>query len=122
MRTLLLTIGPLIVTGIMVFSIVDIVTIDSSRARHLPKPVWILLVILLPLIGSLLWFLLGRERLQKRNNGRYRDTGPGAAPAALGPDDDPEFLRRLQRERDQQERIRELEERLADLDDDKPKE
>ena len=38
------------------------------------------------------------------------------------PDDDPDFLRKLDREQRQEERIRELEERLREIDDDKPKE
>jgi len=123
MRSLLLALVPLILTGVMVFSIVDIVVIDNSRVRHLPKPFWIILVILLSLIGSLLWFLLGREPLERRGHGRYRDVSRGGGRAVpLGPDDDPAYLERLRQDREREERIRDLERRLEDLDDDKPKE
>jgi hypothetical protein len=121
-RAALTILIPLIITGLMVFSIVDLLTIDSSRIRALPKFTWIILVILLPLIGGILWFMAGRERLEPREHGRYgappsvRRSGPTA------PDDDPEFLRRLSREKEQEERIRQLEERLKEIDDDKPKE
>jgi len=52
---------PVIVLAAMVIALIDIIMRDEWQVRHLPKFGWILLVIFLPLIGSLLWFLLGRE-------------------------------------------------------------
>jgi len=107
---------PLVLTAVMVFSIVDISTIDRSRVRHLPKAVWIILVILTSILGSILWFAIGRER---RGQGGSHAV-PGRKPRPLGPEDDPNFIdnidqRRLNRE--QEERIRDLERQLRDLDD-----
>ncbi|HWH26736.1 MAG TPA: PLD nuclease N-terminal domain-containing protein [Pseudolysinimonas sp.] len=122
---------PLILTAIMVFTIVDLVTIDNSRVRYLPKVVWILLAIFLSLIGCLLWFLLGREPVSARENGRYANdplsAPPNRSPRAgrptrrgpSAPDDDSEFLDRLNREQQQEQRIRDLEKRLSELDDGK---
>lgn len=108
---------PLIVAVVLlVAAVVDIVRIDPSRVRALPKPLWAVIAIALIFVGPILWFALGRERLEPRNHGRY-----GTVPAA--PDDDPEFLRRLAREKEQEQRIRDLEKRLSELDgdDDAPK-
>lgn len=116
MRTLVTLGVPLIVAGLMVFSIVDIVTIAGDRVRHLPKLAWVLLVVFLSFVGSLLWFLLGRE--PNPSSPRARRAAPRRGPVA--PDDDPEFLARLRREREQEERIRRLEQRLSELDDDPP--
>ena len=119
---------PLIITGLMVFTIVDIVTIDGSRVKGLPKYAWIGLAIVLSFVGSLLWFLIGREPLQAREHGRYSEqlrpptrTTPSVRRGPVAPDDDSEFLGKLSREAEQEERIRQLEKRLAELDDDKPK-
>jgi hypothetical protein len=38
-----------------------IITAGPWRIRHLPKVAWIIIVIVLPLIGSILWFAVGRE-------------------------------------------------------------
>lgn len=111
-------IGSLVLFAIMVFSIVDIVVIDRSRVKHLPKAVWILLVVLLFVVGSALWFTLGRARL---NEGRGGGTSSSAPGPALGPDDDPEFLSRIAHDLEREQRIRELEEKLAELDDDDTK-
>lgn len=51
----------ILVLALMIGALIDVITRDESQVRFLPKFVWMLLVILLPLIGSVLWFLLGRE-------------------------------------------------------------
>ena len=51
----------LLVIALMIGAPIDIITRDSSLVKHLPKFVWIIIVILLPLIGGILWFAIGRE-------------------------------------------------------------
>ncbi|WP_460797443.1 PLDc N-terminal domain-containing protein [Microbacterium sp. GXF0217] len=51
----------LLTIALMIGALIDIITRDDSRVRFLPKMVWLIIVILLPLIGSVLWFVLGRE-------------------------------------------------------------
>jgi len=107
----------LVAAAVLIYTVVDIALIDRSRVKGLPKILWVLIVIVLPIIGAVLWFLLGRERLSERGaDGGSVRRGPRA------PDDDPEFLRKIGREAEQEERIRDLEQRLREIDDDKPKE
>lgn len=101
---------PFIITVVLlVAALVDVIRIDASRVRGLPKPVWAIIVVVVPIVGPVVWFFAGREPLRRRNNGRYRD-------APLAPDDDPAFLNKIARDKEQEQRIRDLEERLADLD------
>lgn len=104
----------LLVLGFTIFTVVDIALIDRSRVRALPKPVWILLAIVLPVVGGVLWLAVGRVRAGDVAGGPARRI-------PVAPDDDPEFLRRLNREKAMEERIEQLEKELRDLDDDKPK-
>jgi hypothetical protein len=92
-----------------IYSVVDCALFDRARVRGLPKPIWLLVIILFPIIGGVLWFLIGRGR---------RKTPVGLRTVA--PDDDPEFLKRLAADRDQEERIRRLEQELSELDGDGP--
>jgi hypothetical protein len=87
-----------------IYSIVDCALSDRSRVRGLPKPAWLPIVVVFPLIGGILWFVIGRPR---------KAVEPSRT---IAPDDDPEFLRGIERDRAQQERIRRLEQELADLD------
>jgi hypothetical protein len=89
-----------------IFSIVDCALAERERVRGVPKAAWIPIVIVFAVIGGILWFIIGRPR--RGNSGRAR---------TLAPDDDPDFLKDLERDRRQQERIRRLEKELSDLDD-----
>lgn len=102
---------PFILTVVLlVAALVDVIRIDPSRVRGLPKPVWALIVVLVAIIGPIVWFVAGREPLTPRGS---RGTRPPVAP-----DDDPEFLRKIAQEKEQEQRIRDLERRLAELDKD----
>ncbi|OJX65907.1 MAG: hypothetical protein BGO95_05720 [Micrococcales bacterium 73-13] len=106
----------LVLTAVMVFSIVDIATIDRSRVRHLPKFVWIVLVIVGSVLGSILWWTIGRAR--RDQGGAAGGARPKRRPA--GPEDDPEFIDNIEqrrRNREQEQRIRDLERQLRELDD-----
>jgi len=100
-----------LIVGVMaalfyVYSVVDCTLADRDRVRALPKWAWLIIVVVFFLIGDILWFAIGRPR-------RDRQLGP----RTVAPDDDPDFLRNLERDRKQQERIRRLERELSDLDD-----
>lgn len=58
---------------LFVGALVDIITRDSSQVKHLPKLVWVLLVIFLPFIGSALWFIVGREYASSVDRGTFGD-------------------------------------------------
>ena len=86
----------------VIVSLVDCAMQPASRHRGVSKPLWIVIIAILPVIGGVLWFVIGR--------------GNVAGEAQRAPDDDPEFLRRMAVPNDQDERIRRLEEELAQLD------
>ena len=109
MARLLFILVPLAV-AFWIYSIVDCAMQPPTRHRGVSKPAWLLIVIILPVIGGILWFVIGRGR--------------AGQPASLrAPDDDPAFLQGIGGIADQDERIRRLEEELAQLDaeDDDPR-
>jgi hypothetical protein len=99
-----------VVIAIDIFAIVDLALTDRQRVRALNKFLWVLVIIIVPVIGAVLWITLGKDRKD-----------PGRQQRVIAPDDDPSFLRNLRRDEEQDERIRRLEQELADLDDDPPK-
>ncbi|GAA5202517.1 PLD nuclease N-terminal domain-containing protein [Microbacterium jejuense] len=100
----------LVATVFWVFTIVDCAIQPPIRHRGVSKPVWVLIVVVFPVLGGILWLAVGRAR-------------GSVAVLRRAPDDDPEFLGTLGSISDQDERIRRLEEELAALDseDDDPK-
>lgn len=100
----------LVLTAFWVYTIVDCSVQPANRHRGVSKPIWILIVIFLPVLGGLLWLTVGRVRR-------------ATIVARRAPDDDPEFLEKIGTLSDQDERIRRLEEELAllDAEDDDPR-
>jgi len=59
---LLVILAALVAVAVVVFIIAAVISILTSRADGAMKVVWLVLVFLAPLIGALLWFLVGRSR------------------------------------------------------------
>lgn len=91
-RAILIIGGAALLLGIWIYSILDAAQTDRLRVRTLPKGAWLAVLVLFPLLGSVLWFWLGRPR--KSKYGSFGAPAQGQPPVA--PDDDPEFLKFLE--------------------------
>jgi hypothetical protein len=78
----------------------------APRVRAVPKPLWIAIIVALPVLGPFLWLLIGKVRGKPK----------AARTVGNAPDDNPTFLSSIDRE-ESDERIRRLEEELRKLDD-----
>lgn len=100
----LLTLASLV---LWVYAFFDALTSPAQEVRNLPKFVWVVAILLLMHVGALLWLFFGRPRALAATG-----PAPGSAPSAedlnpedfagpasrggpVGPEDDPEFLRKL---------------------------
>lgn len=97
----------ILLIALVVYAAIDCVTSDSNRIRGVPKAAWIAIILLLPLLGALLWFFLGRPK---------QESPPQQSPRhPTAPDDDPNFLRNLEVRRRQQQKDAELRARETEL-------
>lgn len=103
----------IVALGLIIYALIEALMTPRHQVRAMPKAVWIVLIILVPLVGALLWLFLGRRR------GSTGSGGPAAGPARpvrpQSPDDDAAFLRQLDVQRKQQSRQAELDRREAEL-------
>lgn len=100
----------LVALAVTIYALIECVRTPSSDVRSLPKAGWVAAIVLLPLIGAGLWFWLGRPKDSS-------DTPLTQAPrgATGAPDDDPEFLRNLERQRRNKAREEELRRKEAEI-------
>ncbi|MEE1618155.1 PLD nuclease N-terminal domain-containing protein [Brachybacterium sp. J144] len=73
--------------ALTIFALADCVQTTDDKVRGIPKWAWIVLIVLIPWVGPLTWLFVGKER--PWNTQPPRRSGP------LAPDEDPDFLRRL---------------------------
>lgn len=95
----------LITLALWIFCLIDIITCPESGVRHLPKGAWLLIVILVPTIGALLWLILGRplHETRPKSTTRYAEYDRPGRYVPADPTADEAFLRGL-RERAEQQR------------------
>lgn len=105
--------------AVWLYSLLDAATSDRATVRLLPKGVWVVVVLLTFIVGALAWLAWGRPRATTPRRPTLGSSGrtawpsrPGREPLSGGlfgpsasrpaPDDDPEFLARLDREATQE--------------------
>lgn len=79
---------PLVLLALWLYCIFDVIATDEGLMRNLPKPVWLLIVIFLPNVGSLAWLLLGRPLYAGWRPG---DTSRRPPKRVIGPEDRYDF-------------------------------
>ncbi|MEO6471306.1 MAG: PLDc N-terminal domain-containing protein [Aeromicrobium sp.] len=83
----------IIVVGMVLFvyALFDLIATPSRDVRILPKPLWFLAILVVP-IGPLLWVFVGSKPAP-----RPPQNPPNVwrRPDPKGPDDDPDYLRGL---------------------------
>lgn len=96
----------LLLLGFLVYCLVDCFQTPEEQVKNLPKVVWILLILIVPVVGGVVWLVAGHAwgatgpgRGGSGGSGGYgtgggRGTGGRSGPT-LAPDDDDDFLRGL---------------------------
>ncbi|WP_129786711.1 PLD nuclease N-terminal domain-containing protein [Promicromonospora panici] len=109
---------PLFIVGLTVYALADVWGTEEDERGGLPRWLWVILIVFLPLLGSISWIIV---RTTARRSGAGPASGPGTGgsrptpPPRVGPgprrpsgpaapDDDPEFLWRLEQEKRKRER------------------
>ncbi|WP_320778816.1 PLD nuclease N-terminal domain-containing protein [Streptomyces sp. CRN 30] len=84
----------LVPLALSIYAFIDCITTEEKDVKHIPKPLWAILILLFPLVGSISWLIVGRDRANA--SGRV---GGGSSRRPKGgwvaPDDNPEFLKSL---------------------------
>ncbi|MET9692830.1 MULTISPECIES: PLD nuclease N-terminal domain-containing protein [unclassified Streptomyces] len=84
----------LLILALTIYAFIDCLNTPEPEVKHLPKVVWVIIILLFSIVGPVVWLFAGKERAA---------SGGGRARRAqwVAPDDNPEFLKSL---RDEQEK------------------
>jgi Phospholipase_D-nuclease N-terminal len=106
-----------------VVALISCLSAQKPEVRGLPRFVWAILIILFPIAGAVVYFLVGRPvpagGAQAWSPGAVNPS-PQRAPRVLAPDDDPAFLSALDASarRDDEDLLKRWEEDLKKREDD----
>lgn len=94
--------------ALWLFCLVDVIGTPTREVRNLPKIGWLILVLLFPFVGSLLWLIAGRPESPAERSPYERSAPafpeydrPGRA-AAVDPELDDEFLKQVRARAEEQ--------------------
>ena len=87
-------------------------SLSADRVRTMPRLLWVLVILMIPLLGPIAYFLFGRPLPPPREGSPVRRV----TPRPTSPDDDPDFLRSMNTEQSRRDRelLDKLERELQD--------
>ncbi|WP_127132124.1 PLD nuclease N-terminal domain-containing protein [Georgenia sp. SYP-B2076] len=95
----------ILLLAVIIYALIDCVrTPEDSMPAGIPKALWVVLILVFPGLGALAWLVISRIARAEAAQQSGTRPGPWTAPPArrrgpVAPDDDPEFLARLEAER-----------------------
>lgn len=91
----------LVTIGVMTYALIDCVRTDDARVRlGLPHWFWVVIILLLPLAGAVTWLVVSNLNRRRYEGGEPQGPSrPRPPDRPLAPDDDPDFLWRLDQQR-----------------------
>ncbi|MBV2355008.1 PLD nuclease N-terminal domain-containing protein [Streptomyces sp. J2-1] len=90
----------LLVLALWIYAFVDCLNTPAHEVRHLPKVVWVIVILLFGevLVGPVAWLIAGKRRSPASGTSPFAPRRRTAGWVA--PDDNPEFLRSLKKDED----------------------
>ena len=82
-----------------VYALFSCIQTPDEDVPYLPKLLWIVLIVFVPFAGPIVWLLMSRAQGSPQQAVVRRPAAPPAA-RPTAPDDDPDFLKSLDRYRD----------------------
>ncbi|MFI8302720.1 PLD nuclease N-terminal domain-containing protein [Streptomyces sp. NPDC085927] len=89
----------LVPLALSVYAFIDCISTKDEDIRHMPKPLWAILVLLFPLVGSISWILAGKKRHPAGTGAGSAWSRGGGRQQWVAPDDNPDFLKSLGEEK-----------------------
>lgn len=113
-RAMLIIGAGALVVGLTIYALLDAVRTPAREERTLPKWLWVLVTLFFPVVGPVLWLLLGRPKRERGARGSISLPGAaqrGSTPSMASPDDDEAYLRWLKAKAERERASRDAERR-----------
>ncbi len=108
----------LVELALLVFCLIDCIQTPAHQVRNLDKPIWILLILLVPIVGGIAWLVAGRPAGStsspqwRMGSGFPEDQRPRSTPRRN--EDDPAFMAEMARiDREHEQALKKWEAKLA---------
>ncbi|WMX46526.1 PLD nuclease N-terminal domain-containing protein [Streptomyces roseicoloratus] len=84
--------------ALVIYSLIDCLNTPEDEVKHLPKVVWVIIILLFWIVGPIVWFAAGKLRRGPAGGSTPSAWHRNHRPEWVAPDDNPEFLKSLREE------------------------
>ncbi|NUK34858.1 PLDc_N domain-containing protein [Streptomyces lunaelactis] len=85
----------LLMLALTIYAFIDCLNTPEEEVKHLPKVVWVLIILIFTIVGPVVWLFAGKRRQGSPAGGAR---GAAGRRGWVAPDDNPDFLRSLKDE------------------------
>ncbi|MCY0953522.1 PLD nuclease N-terminal domain-containing protein [Streptomyces sp. H27-S2] len=103
----------LLIIALTIYTFIDCLNTPEEEVKHLPKVVWVIIILLFSIVGPVVWLVAGKKRSAVGGGGGFGD-GRARRAQWVAPDDNPEFLKSLRDEQDEQDEKKDRDEKRDD--------
>ncbi|MFI1659650.1 PLD nuclease N-terminal domain-containing protein [Streptomyces sp. NPDC020472] len=91
--------------ALLIYAFIDCLNTPEDEVRHLPKVVWVIVILLFPFVGSVGWLAAGKMRHAPAGGRTPSEWHRNHRHEWVAPDDNPEFLKSLREENKKDESL-----------------
>ncbi|MFI8767770.1 PLD nuclease N-terminal domain-containing protein [Streptomyces sp. R-07] len=84
--------------ALTIYAFIDCLNTPEDEAKHLPKVVWVIIILLFWIVGPIVWFAAGKMRHAPAGGRTPSEWHRNHRHEWVAPDDNPEFLKSLREE------------------------
>ncbi|MFD5327431.1 PLD nuclease N-terminal domain-containing protein [Streptomyces sp. NPDC127092] len=84
--------------ALVIYSLIDCLNTPEDEVKHLPKVVWVIIILLFWIVGPIVWFAAGKLRRAPAGGSTPSEWHRNHRQEWVAPDDNPEFLKSLKEE------------------------
>ncbi|MFF4231646.1 PLD nuclease N-terminal domain-containing protein [Streptomyces sp. NPDC001820] len=84
----------ILILALTIYAFIDCLNTPEEEVKHLPKVVWVLIILIFTIVGPVVWLVAGKQR-----HAASGSRSAGGSRGWVAPDDNPDFLRSLKDEK-----------------------
>jgi hypothetical protein len=93
----------ILILALTIYAFIDCLNTPEDEVKHLPKVVWVIIILLFSIVGPIVWFATGKLRHAPAGESTPSQWHRNHRTQWVAPDDNPEFLQSLKGENEKDE-------------------
>jgi hypothetical protein len=85
----------ILILALTIYAFIDCLNTPEDEVKHLPKVVWVIIILLFTIVGPIVWFAAGKLRHARAGGRTPSEWHRRHRTEWVAPDDNPDFLKSI---------------------------